>query len=133
MHPPHSAGQALGIAARQVGDAMVLVVSGDLDLDTVAPLTEAMAESGRRVTGPVVVDLSGVRFADSTAVNVLLQARTELGGRLRVAAPSDFVRRLFAIIGLEQALPVCGTVDEALAPGGTPVRPSDAAPEGIPE
>ncbi|MFI5756440.1 STAS domain-containing protein [Streptomyces sp. NPDC051569] len=115
MFPSDSAGQAMGLAARQNGDAIVLAVSGDLDLENIAPLATALAEAGETVTGPVVVDLSRVSFADSTTVNVLLQAHGTLGPRLRLAEPSAFVRRLFAVIGLEHALPVYGTVGDALA------------------
>ncbi|WP_129768386.1 STAS domain-containing protein [Streptomyces sp. L-9-10] len=106
------------MTARQVGDAIVLALRGDLDLESIAPLAPAVGEAGRTVTGPVVVDLSGVDFADSTTVNVLLRARGELGARLRLAQPSAFVRRLFDVIGLEQALPVYETVEDALAVTG---------------
>lgn len=99
---------------RQEGGSAVLTVSGELDLDSVGSLTTALAESGGSVTGAVVVDLSAVGFADSTTVNVLLQARAALGPRLRLARPSAFVRRLFAVIGLETALPLYETVEAAL-------------------
>ncbi|MFF5563446.1 STAS domain-containing protein [Streptomyces sp. NPDC012623] len=127
MQSPHSAGQAIGLVKRQVGEAMVVAVSGDLDVENVAPLGIALAEAGESVTGPVAVDMSRVAFADSTTVNVLLQARGALGPRLRVAQPSAFVQRLFAVIGLEQALPMYETVEDALAAA----EPSEAlAPDG---
>ncbi|MFD5033828.1 STAS domain-containing protein [Streptomyces sp. NPDC058405] len=116
----------MGMAARQEGDAIVFAISGDLDLENIAPLATALTEAGGTVTGPVVVDLSRVSFADSTTVNVLLQAHSALGPRLRLAQPSAFVQRLFAVIGLEQALPVYETVESALAAAGPgdPVGPS---------
>ncbi|MYV51254.1 anti-sigma factor antagonist [Streptomyces sp. SID3212] len=114
MLPPHNAGRTVGVTARQNGESVVLTVSGELDLDSVGPLATALTHSGESVTGPVVVDLSAVGFADSTTVNVLLQARAALGPRLRLARPSAFVRRLFAVIGLETALPLYETVEAAL-------------------
>ncbi|MET9479309.1 STAS domain-containing protein [Streptomyces sp. NPDC006638] len=102
------------MTARQDGESAVLTVSGELDLDSVAPLAAALSRSAESVTGPVVVDLSAVGFADSTTVNVLLQARSLLGPRLRLARPSAFVRRLFTVIGLETALPLYETVEAAL-------------------
>jgi anti-sigma B factor antagonist len=116
----------MGLAARQDGDALVLAVSGDLDLENIAPLVTALAEAGKTVTGPVVVDLSRISFADSTTVNVLLQAHGTLGARLCLAAPSAFVQRLFGLIGLEQVLPVYDTVEDALATAG-PARPAKPA------
>ncbi|RDG35889.1 anti-sigma factor antagonist [Streptomyces corynorhini] len=97
---------------------MVVAVSGDLDIENITPLGTALAEAGASVTGPVVVDLSRVDFADSTTVNLLLRAHGSLGPRLRLAQPSAFVQRLFAVIGLEQAFPVYGTVEDALAADG---------------
>ncbi|RPK55002.1 Anti-sigma-B factor antagonist [Streptomyces sp. ADI96-02] len=89
-------------------------MSGDLDIDSVPPLGSALAAAAGDGSGPVVVDLSGVGFADSTTVNVLLQGQTVLNGRLRLAAPSPFVQRLIGMIGLDSALPVLPSVEDAI-------------------
>ncbi|MEV7872411.1 STAS domain-containing protein [Streptomyces sp. NPDC088124] len=107
----------MGLATGRNGDAVVLAPSGDLDMENIAPLATALTDVGGTDAGPVVVDLSRVTFADSTTVNVLLQAHGSLGPRLRLARPSAFVQRLFDVIGLEQALPVYGTIEAALTPG----------------
>ncbi len=106
--------RAVNITTRRQRDASVLTVSGDLDIDSVAPLGLALTAAADDGSGPVVVDLSGVGFADSTTVNVLLQGHTALGDRLRLAAPSPFMRRLIEIIGLDSALPVLPSVDAAI-------------------
>ncbi|NDZ61871.1 MULTISPECIES: STAS domain-containing protein [Streptomyces] len=106
--------RAVRITTRQERDATVLTVSGDLDIDSVAPLARALSAAADDGSGPVVVDLSGVGFADSTTVNVLLQGHTALGDRLRLAAPSPFMRRLIGMIGLDSALPVLPSVDSAI-------------------
>ncbi|WP_417159465.1 STAS domain-containing protein [Streptomyces cyaneofuscatus] len=114
VQPPPSEDRAVRIISRQERGALVLTVSGDLDIDTVPPLGRALETAAEEGSGPVVVDLSGVGFADSTTVNVLLQGQTALGGRLRLAAPSPFVRRLIGMIGLDSAIPVLQDVDEAI-------------------
>lgn len=114
MLPPPSAGKAVRIVPRQERGALVLAVTGDLDLDTIAPLGEALEAASKAGDEPVVLDLSGVAFADSTTVNVLLQGQSVLGARLRLAAPSGFMQRLIGVIGLDSALPVFTTVDEAI-------------------
>lgn len=106
--------RAVRITTRHDRDALVLTVSGDLDIDSVAPLGLALTAAADDGSGPVVVDLSGVGFADSTTVNVLLQGHTALGDRLRLAAPSPFMRRLIEMIGLDSALPVLPSVDAAI-------------------
>ncbi|MEV7405694.1 STAS domain-containing protein [Streptomyces sp. NPDC091267] len=104
------------IVPRQQRGALVLAVSGDLDIDNVAPLGAALSTAARDGSGPVVVELSEVNFADSTTVNVLLQGQTALGPRLRLAAPSPFMERLIGLLGLDSALPVFPTVAEAVDP-----------------
>jgi anti-anti-sigma factor len=106
--------RAVSISTRRERGALILTVSGDLDMDSVAPLGLALTAAADDGSGPVVVDLSGVGFADSTTVNVLLQGQTALGDRLRLAAPSPFVRRLIDMIGLDSALSVLPTVDDAI-------------------
>ncbi|MEF3116812.1 STAS domain-containing protein [Streptomyces chrestomyceticus] len=106
---------------------MVVAVTGPLDIDTVAPLEDALRATGGDTDGagpaggdprPVVVDLSQVDFADSTTVNVLLQQHAALGTRLRLAAPSPGLRRLFEMTGLDGVLPLYETVREAAAADG---------------
>ncbi|MFJ1589201.1 STAS domain-containing protein [Kitasatospora albolonga] len=114
VQPPPSEDRAVSVITRQERGALVLTVSGDLDIDSVPPLGRALEAAAGQGTGPVVVDLSGVGFADSTTVNVLLQGQTALGGRLRLAAPSSFVQRLIGMIGLDSAIPVLQNIDEAI-------------------
>ncbi|MFD7747762.1 STAS domain-containing protein [Streptomyces sp. NPDC059698] len=106
--------RAVRVLTRRERGALVLAVSGDLDIDSVGPLGQALASAVDDGSGPVVVDLSGVGFADSTVVNVLLQGHTALGDRMRLADPSPFMRRLIGMIGLDSAVPVLSSVDEAI-------------------
>uniref|UniRef100_A0AAU2VI80 STAS domain-containing protein n=1 Tax=Streptomyces sp. NBC_00008 TaxID=2903610 RepID=A0AAU2VI80_9ACTN len=104
------------IVPREDRGALVLAVTGDLDIDNVAPLGAALENAAAGGEGPVVVDLSDVSFADSTTVNVLLQGQTLLGPRLRLAEPSPFMERLIGVLSLDSALPVFATVAEAIGP-----------------
>lgn len=99
-----------------------MVVTGELDIDNVDALEAALHDAGTQDTTPVVIDLSGVTFADSTTVNVILHGRSQLDSRLRLAAPSPFMERLIGVIGLDGAMPVYATVDEAVSatPSVTP-------------
>ncbi|WP_407555941.1 STAS domain-containing protein [Streptomyces sp. Pv4-95] len=94
--------------------ARVVTVTGQLDVDNVAPLDETLRKAAQDGVAPVVVDLSAVTFADSTTVNVLLRAHTALGPALRLATPSAFLERLFALTGLDTVLPLHDSVAEAI-------------------
>ncbi|WP_371129452.1 STAS domain-containing protein [Streptomyces sp. TLI_105] len=99
---------------------VLLTLDGELDHDTVKPLRTALEES----TGAarVVVDCSGLRFCDSTGLNVLLRTRLRLlteGGRMDLAGLRSPVRRIFEITGALNVFRVYDDADAALADTGT--------------
>jgi anti-sigma B factor antagonist len=104
----------LGVKA--VGDACVVKLGGELDLynasDMRAALEQATADGPQRV----VVDLSEVEFIDSTALGVLIEARSKLNNRraFLLAAPGLEARRALEISGLDRHFTVHETVSEAL-------------------
>jgi len=104
------------LAVEAVGQACVVKLAGELDLYN-APqvrqaLTEATADSPQRI----VVDLSQVEFIDSTALGVLIEARTKLNNRraFLLAAPGLETRRALEISGLDRHFTVHASVSEAL-------------------
>ncbi|MFF8837358.1 STAS domain-containing protein [Streptomyces sp. NPDC015130] len=100
-------------------DTDVLVLAGELDRDTVAPLRRAVEE--RLGVARIVVDCSGLEFCDSSGLNALLRARLrarETGGRLELAGLRRPVDRMFEITGATSVFRVYGSVGEALAESG---------------
>lgn len=99
-----------------VGTACVVSLGGELDLYNAeqvrAALTGACAESPERI----VVDLGEVEFIDSTALGVLIEARTKLdnGRAFFLAAPGVETKRALQISGLDRHFSVHDTVPEAL-------------------
>ncbi|MFD3727535.1 STAS domain-containing protein [Streptomyces sp. NPDC058671] len=120
---PHSAADdervepvAVLVRPRGPSGTVVLAVRGELDYETAAPLRAALEE----YTGPdrLVVDCSGLRFCDSTGLNLLLKARLRMqrgGGRLDLAALRAPVARMLEITGARTVFRVYGDTDEALA------------------
>lgn len=93
---------------------VVLSVHGEIDLAS-APSLESRVESLDHGT-PVVVDLSGVTFIDSTGLRVLIsanEAANEAGGRFHIVASEGPVTKLFAITGVDEWLNVHDTRDSA--------------------
>jgi anti-sigma B factor antagonist len=84
---------------------VVLRLSGELDSDNADALYQALRDDTRNHPGPLVLDMSGVSFIDSTILSRLLQLRTESvdgGSSLLVRNPSPVVRRVFEITGLDE-------------------------------
>ncbi|WP_308376868.1 STAS domain-containing protein [Streptomyces sp. ISL-99] len=94
------------LVTHRLGHAVVLAPQGEVDLESVGPLRLALDAEARHGEGPVVLDLSAVRFADTALVNALLRVRPELGDRLRMVAPSALVTRLLRVLCLESAFTI---------------------------
>lgn len=90
----------------QDGDATVIHVRGEIDLETCERLRDAIEPH----LGPqqaIILDLSGVGFMDSSSLPVLLHARSTLtadGGSLVLRNPSEAARRLLTIARLQHLL-----------------------------
>ncbi|MEU6236144.1 STAS domain-containing protein [Kitasatospora sp. NPDC047058] len=125
-------GQArLLLSARRVGDVRVVAVAGELDHDTADGLRSVLAAPAGGGTGRIVVDLSGLRFCDSTGLNLLLRARLdaeEAGLSLEVAGPTSAVARLFNVTGADTVLRIHPSVEAALVAGPPPGGPVSGGP-----
>lgn len=106
------------VSAVERDDGAVIVrLVGELDLynapDLKASLLEVLSEQPRRL----VIDLGEVAFVDSTALGVLIEARTKLADRqsFLLAAPGVETHRALQISGLDQHLSVHPSVEAALA------------------
>ena len=96
--------------------AVVLSLAGELDLYNAEEVRAALLDACAADPGVLVVDLAQVRFVDSTALGVLIEARSRLSDRggFRLAAPGLETRRALAVSGLDRHFLVHDTVAEAL-------------------
>jgi anti-sigma B factor antagonist len=97
--------------------ATIVALGGELDLYNAHEVREALLSSIAESPERVVVDLTDVTFIDSTALGVLIEARTRLENRraFLLAAPGMETRRALEISGLDRHFAVHDTVDGALA------------------
>ena len=94
----------------------IVVLAGELDLYNAEEVRAALDEAGGSSPRRVVIDMSDVEFIDSTALGVLLEARSKLGdGKLRLASLQLGTRRTLQVSGLDRQLSVHDTVDDAFA------------------
>ena len=104
------------IRIEAVGSARVVRLGGELDLYNAEQVRSALAEVLAEAPERVVVDLSEVEFIDSTALGMLIEARTKLENRrgFLLASPALETRRALEISGLDRHFSVHDTVPEAL-------------------
>ncbi|HET8751556.1 MAG TPA: STAS domain-containing protein [Gaiellaceae bacterium] len=96
--------------------AVVVSLAGELDLYNAEEVRAALLDACNTEPGVLVVDLEGVRFIDSTALGVLIEARSRMPDRggFRLAAPGLETRRALEVSGLDRHFSVHDTVAEAL-------------------
>jgi anti-sigma B factor antagonist len=102
---------------RGTGGAVVVHLVGELDLYNAPEMRTALLELAAEQPERLVVDLAEVAFVDSTALGVLIEARSTLANRraFLLAAPGLETHRALKISGLDQHLGVHDTVEAALA------------------
>lgn len=86
-------------------DELGVAVSGEVDLSVVPELELALETAILESEGDFVIDLSELRFIDSTGLHVLLRARGLLGREdraLAVICPHGPVRRVFELSGFSE-------------------------------
>jgi len=99
-------------------DGVVIVhLAGELDLYNSHQVREALLACTLEQPARLVVDLGEVEFIDSTALGVLVEARSRMNAKqaFLLAAPGLETRRSLEMSGLDRHFAVHPTVDEALA------------------
>ncbi|WP_459754940.1 STAS domain-containing protein [Streptomyces sennicomposti] len=91
--------------------AWVVAARGSFDMQSVGPLANALDTAAGKCS-KVVLDASGVTFADSSFLNVLIQAHQAT--TLRLVSPPRQLRRLCEITGVDAVLETRPTVDAAV-------------------
>jgi anti-sigma B factor antagonist len=115
--PGASGGRESAVAGVGRRDGAVVVsLAGELDLYNAEEVRTALLDT--LADGPelLIVDLEAVTFIDSTALGVLIEARSRMNDRggFRLAAPGLEVRRALEISGLDRHFVVHDTVTDAL-------------------
>ncbi|MEV7441785.1 STAS domain-containing protein [Streptomyces sp. NPDC091204] len=97
--------------AYPAGIGWVVAAHGELDQDTLAPLEKALTAAADRYP-LVVLDAGAITFGDSSFLNLLLRLHHLTA--LRIAAPGEQLRRLFAVTGADTVLSLHASVEDAV-------------------
>jgi anti-anti-sigma factor len=99
------------------GQAVIVRLAGELDLYNAHEVREALLEECAADPERLVVDLSAVEFIDSTALGVLIEARSKMPNRraFLLAAPAVETRRALEISGLDRHFGLHDTVEDAVS------------------
>jgi anti-anti-sigma factor len=100
------------------GDAVVVAVSGEVDLSNVAEIREQVLSAVSNSSRGLVVDLTTTAYIDSQGIKMLLDLAYRLGVRRQkmhlVVPEGSLLKSLLTLVAVPKAIPTSETVDEAL-------------------
>ena len=100
------------------GGTVVAALGGDLDIASAPAVRERLLSLLRQSACRLVIDMSGVRYADASGLTVLASTQRRvvlLGGALRLAALRPEVAGVLTVTGLSRRLAAYPTVQAAVA------------------
>lgn len=99
------------------GAATVIEATGRLDM-VAAPQLKALIQAAvTKGEIPVVIDLSGITFMDSTGLAALisgLRVTRQVGSDLRIAGATSQVLSVLRMTGIDRVIQPYANIDEAL-------------------
>lgn len=99
-------------------EVSVVLVDGYLDFDAAPALKESIVSQIDEGSRHLVIDLTRTEFIDSTAIGVLVGALKriqESSGSLAVVCTYENIRDIFALVGLDDMLPLHRSREDALS------------------
>jgi anti-sigma B factor antagonist len=109
---------AFGIIQSQPDErTSVVALEGELDLGRAPSLKCALVDSVDAGYKQLIVDLTRVRFMDSTALSVLvgINRSLDVGARLAIVCVNTNVLKIFELSGMDGAFAIFPTLDQAIA------------------
>jgi anti-sigma B factor antagonist len=106
------------LQTKESGAWTVIEVRGEVDLYSAPRLKELIGDLASGGRTRIAVELEGVEFMDSTGLGVLisgLKRCREAGGTLSLVSPTDPVRKVLGITGLDKVFPIHDSASEAIA------------------
>ncbi len=101
---------------REENDALIVALKGDVDLQS-SPEARTILLDCVGKKKPVLVDLSGVGYIDSSGVASLvesLQTARKSGTKVILVAVSEGALRVIQLARLDKVFTICDTVEDGL-------------------
>jgi len=107
------------VRAETHGEAVVVGVTGEVDMGTAPELEESIKGALKRGPKVLVVDLSGVTFLASAGMSVLIGGNQQAGDQtsFRLVATGNTTLRPMELTGIAEEFAIHPTRDQALDGG----------------
>ncbi len=107
----------MDLKSRSSGSAVILELAGLFDAYVVGPVNEWLEEAAGKPPAHVVVNLTGVKFVDSTALATLVRSMKQCrqqGGDLHLCGLQQPVRFTFELTRLDRAIEIFPDEEQAV-------------------
>ena len=107
----------MDVKTRDEAEARIIEITGDIDLYSSPQVRDAILDAVKGKRSPVVVNLEGVTYIDSSGVATLvegLQLTRGYDGAFRLAGLSARVQEVFELARLEKVFAIYGDISAAL-------------------
>ncbi len=97
--------------------AILIVPDGEIDLNNSPDFRKILQENIQNSSAGILVDLSQVKYMDSSGLATLVEAfqtTTKTRKKLAIFSLTDTVRNVFSITRLDEIFPICSSREEAL-------------------
>ena len=101
---------------REESGAVIVALMGDVDLQHSPDARKILLQCVEKKR-PILVDLSGVDYIDSSGVASLvecLQNARRVGSAMALVSVSDGARRVLQLARLDRVFTICETIEDAL-------------------
>jgi anti-sigma B factor antagonist len=108
----------LGVKVETTNTSVVVALSGEIDLAVAGQLTERLENIEPPPGGPLVIDLTGVDFIDSSGLRVLVLTNHRAqrdGFRLVLVRGPEAVSRVLQLTRLDEQLEIVDSRDAVAA------------------
>lgn len=104
------------VRSEQHDGVFVIAVEGELDMNTAMDLERELEGPLGAAQSPLLIDLSGCEFIDSTGIALIMRAWQALGGdgRFALCGLGHQVKRVLDITGIEETIPTHSSREQAL-------------------
>lgn len=106
----------LEVSVRSKDDIMIVEIVGEVDLYSSPNLRSELLDLTKSETPKILLDLSQVRYMDSSGVATLVEALQQTGkygGALKLANLRDAVKDVFELSRLDKVFDIYPTLEEA--------------------
>jgi stage II sporulation protein AA (anti-sigma F factor antagonist) len=104
------------VRSEQQDGVFVIAVEGELDMNTATDLEQELEGPLGAAQSPLLIDLSGCEFIDSTGIALIVRSWQALdgNGRFALCGVGNQVKRVLDITGLEETIPTHPSREQAL-------------------